>query len=77
MKNAVATAMDVRCSALKPRVFSSKRSFRYSGTLRARVARADVRRDRMVRRQERPTDFGDRMAGRPGMVRSADPVASG
>jgi formamidopyrimidine-DNA glycosylase len=30
----------------------------------ARVDRAEVRRDRMVRRQERPTDFADRLAGR-------------
>lgn len=30
----------------------------------SRVVRVEVRRDRMVRRQERPTDFGDRLAGR-------------
>ena len=30
------TVMTAKVSALKPRVFSSKRSFRYSGTLRAR-----------------------------------------
>jgi formamidopyrimidine-DNA glycosylase len=30
----------------------------------ARVVRADVRRARMVRRQERPVDFADRIAGR-------------
>ena len=31
------TVIAANVSALKPRVFSSKRSFRYSGTLRARL----------------------------------------
>ncbi len=31
------TVMIAKVTAFKPRVFSSKRSFRYSGTLRARL----------------------------------------